>query len=785
MDSAPHAPSGLAGKHGERIALQDVGVSARLQDLLAEIDVTQVYRNDERFPVEAVYTFPLPVDAVLLDLEVTIGGKRLSARIVEREQAERRYDDAIDDGDTALLLETLEPGLFTVSVGNLLAAESVTIRIRYALLYRWTGDRLRFLLPTTIAPRYGHSPHAAPKAPVSSMTVEHRFALTVQVRGLLGAAQFHCPSHALTMTQADDCTTLSFVAEREPMDRDVVIEIRAPGATRSFAVSGVDGEGQMAALASFQPFIPGLQSPRRLDLVVVVDCSGSMQGDSIAQARAALKSLFERLTPTDRLGMLGFGSTIRAWADPLQICEKGVVTDARKFARSLKADLGGTAIGPALDRARQILGRSTDGHILLITDGEVSDWQSNVSRAKRSRHRIFAVGVGSAVSEAFLRELSQSTSGACELTAPGEAIALPVLRQFDRMRAARSRRVEIIWPAGATPLTPARTPLVFEGDTLIASAVMPVSGQAGTAQTTTASADSTVTLRIETETGQIIDETLPIVITTEDDLGAERRSAIARIAAAQRLALLDDTAGLACALRYQLVSRWTHAIVVAERAPEDKTDGLPALRVVPQMMAAGWSGMGKLATDVMCSEPPRLLFQRAFPTGSTHAELPRLMSLFVDSMNLSPERVGKDRTLMSCLCAGIPATRGIGQLSDELGLGSKVVLYAPLLLSLAQGPLNAHLSDQARAAIQALYAEYEAWRARLRDAIERALDLDRVLRPVSAAIDAVRAPSRQLYETLARIDQQFEALEANALQTTSEFIEAIHKHLLSTRISSA
>jgi hypothetical protein len=481
--------------------------------------------------------------------------------------------------------------------------------------------------------------------------------------------------------------------------------------------------------------------------------------------------------------MLGFGSSIWEWADHLQICKKDVMTEARSFARSLQANLGGTEIGPALGRARQILGRSRDGHILLITDGEVSNWQSIVSKASRSRHRIFAVGVGSAVSEAFLRELSQSTSGACELTAPGEDIALPVLRQFDRMRAARSRRVEILWPEGATQLTPAHTPLVFEGDTLIASAVMPLSRRLGTAESAAAIAGTAVTLRIETETGQIIDQTLPITVATAGESGPEQRSSVARIAAAQRLRLLDDAAGLACALRYQLVSRWTHAIVVAERAPEDKTDGLPALRVVPQMMAAGWSGMGIVAASLKVAESSGDLCWMSPAIQPDPVDLPLFISFFVKSLNDRPDKAALDPTLLSLMCAPMSASRDIDKLSDELGVRPMTMLYAPLLLHLAKGPLKTHLTYEAHAAIQSLYADYEAWHARLRDAIEHARDLDRVVRPLADSIKKVREPGRQLYETLIAIHLQLEALEADVPRVTRRFIDAIDHHRQSTQSS--
>jgi Ca-activated chloride channel family protein len=67
--------SALCSVGNERVALCDVAVNAVLKDLLAEVTVAQTYRNEESVNIEAVYTFPLPLDAVLLELEVEIGGR--------------------------------------------------------------------------------------------------------------------------------------------------------------------------------------------------------------------------------------------------------------------------------------------------------------------------------------------------------------------------------------------------------------------------------------------------------------------------------------------------------------------------------------------------------------------------------------------------------------------------------------------------------------------------------------------------------------------------------------
>jgi Ca-activated chloride channel family protein len=92
------------------------------------------------------------------------------------------------------------------------------------------------------------------------------------------------------------------------MDRDFILNVKAPQATRSFALCGQDGDG-LAAVASFQPFFPGLQQPRPLNLAIVIDCSGSMQGDSMEQAKQALEGILDGLQPHDRITLIAFGNS--------------------------------------------------------------------------------------------------------------------------------------------------------------------------------------------------------------------------------------------------------------------------------------------------------------------------------------------------------------------------------------------------------------------------------------------------------------------------------------------
>ncbi len=577
--------SALCGVGNERVALCDVAVNVVLKDLLAEVTVAQTYRNEESVNIEAVYTFPLPLDAVLLELEVEIGVRVLKGVVVEKSAAEKDYEEAIEAGDSAVMLEELEPGLYTMNVGNLLANETAKITFRYAILYRWAGDRLRLSLPTTIAPRYGDSPHQPHQAPDASLTVENQFSLSVEIFGALRDAQFVCPSHAIEMARSADRLVLSLKQSKAVMDRDFILNVRASQVRRSFALTGTDGEG-MAVVASFQPFFPGLQQPRALNLAIVVDCSGSMQGDSMAQAKQALEGILDGLQSHDRVTLIAFGNTTKVFSDRPLACNETNLAKAREFAKSLDADMGGTEIGTALSKAYSVLGRGEAGDIFLITDGEFSDWRPVVDEAKKSSHRIFTVGVGSAVSEAFVRELAISTAGECELVSPREGMAERVVRHFERMRAPRAKRVSIRWPEGTANITPSTIGAVFEGDTVVACARFDRRTMQGAA-----------ILEVETDKGEVMQQELAFGPAPLAD-SPDEVSTVARVVASTRLKALDPVGGLEVALRYRLVSPWTNWLVIATRTEEEKAQDMPALRKVAQTLAAGWGGTGSVMMSI-------------------------------------------------------------------------------------------------------------------------------------------------------------------------------------------
>ena len=136
MTIATAFPS-LETSYGEAAILKNVVATAVIEGLFAEVTIEQAYENAGDTNIEAIYSFPLPPDATLLDFEVILGEKKLSGVVVGKAEAERRYEDAVTDGDTAIMLEEAASGIYTANFGNLLPGETAVIRFRYGQFLRW------------------------------------------------------------------------------------------------------------------------------------------------------------------------------------------------------------------------------------------------------------------------------------------------------------------------------------------------------------------------------------------------------------------------------------------------------------------------------------------------------------------------------------------------------------------------------------------------------------------------------------------------------------------------
>ncbi len=563
----------LRSVRGADVALKAVSVKAVLREVLAEVVVEQKYANPSDTNIEAVYTFPLPLGAVLLGMDVEIGVRRLAGQVFEREAAERDYENAVTDGDTAIMLQETAPGLYTMNVGNLMARETCVIRYRYGLALAWQGDALRFRLPTTIAPRYGDPAKAGLQSHEQlshSLTVEYPLQVQIGVQGKLAEATLSSPTHSIETMRADAGVTVS-LAQGATLDRDFVLVAKATTAIESTCLVAADGDHYVALASVRIPQRPVAEHGATC-VKIVIDCSGSMAGTSIAQARKATLDILDLLQRTDEFNITFFGSRNEHLFHDMVPATPEYLNIARQRLVQLDANFGGTEIGAALDAVFKLATRSENSAVLLITDGEFWDHEAVIARAIRSGHRVFTVGVGASVAEAFVTTIANQTGGACELVAPQEGMAERIVTQFHRMREARVGQMSVDW--GIKPDWTTRVPAtIFGGDT--------VQIYAGFRQRP----EQPIRLHTSAANGQPID----VAVTPSQANVAE----LPRMAARARIR--DEHDGAAClnlALDYQLLTKQTNYLVIAIR--DDKASELPELHAVPQMLAAGWGGVGSV-----------------------------------------------------------------------------------------------------------------------------------------------------------------------------------------------
>lgn len=584
----------LSSKDSDSPAPVLTGVQAhgRLDAVLFELTLRQTYRNTSDRVLEVVYTFPLPSMSVLLGFASELNGVRQEGVIVAKRVAEQQYEKSLEAGDAPVMLEAHASGLHTANIGNLKPGDEIVLEARFAQLISFDQGRLRVSIPTTIAPRYGQPEQAglqAQQVPLASLAVEYPLALTLTIGEALAGAITECPTHRFETCRAEDGSTRLALAADARLDRDVVVIVTPREPRPSLLIRADDAFNVSAPRVMMAALQPATLTPRkRISLKLLVDCSGSMAGDSIASARAALRGVVAGLSEDDWLSLSRFGSTVEHLFAP-SLAKPQALRYLQPLIDNMDADLGGTEMEAAL-RAVFELPRDADqssADVLLMTDGQI--WQSDelVAAARASRHRVFAIGVGSSPAEGVLRALAEATGGACEFAAPGESLEAAAQRMLLRMRPLAFKDVRVDW--GSTPAwTSGPSSFIFEGDTVIALA--------GFSEGTKPHA---IRLLAEDAQGKTVELARG---EAEAPCSGDRLS---RIAAARRMAQSSSAAALALAVQYQLMSRHTNCILVHERAEAEKTAEQAELHRVSSMAAAGWGGIGstrECATLILCPD---------------------------------------------------------------------------------------------------------------------------------------------------------------------------------------
>lgn len=558
----------------EELILEKVHYNVNVNGLISNTAIEQHFSNPFEKNIEAVYTFPLTPSAVLMGIEIHINDRKLRGTIINAQEADTKYEEALDEGNRAIMVEKNHNGLYTVNVGNLLANDHINIIIEYSELLEWNQDRIKLNIPTVIAQKYGNPDNLNlddTSTPDNKLLIENNFTFDMSVMGILQNVEFETPSHSMDLKKLENLTKLTLTNRSDLMDRDITIimESKEKREERSFAIVGKDFDGY-TAIASFYPSIDANYTIQVKNVTFVVDCSGSMSGVSIEKARSALSKAILRLNSNDTMNLILFGSYNET------IFEKPVVATAEnkdiinRAIDNISADMGGTEMAEALNIAyAQNSDIDTPSYLLLITDGEIYDHDRVIENAIKSEMRHFIVGVGYATDAVLLKHISQSTSGSFENVDPNEQMDETILNLFKKIDMPKTKSLNVVWPTETNYSNEPK--YLFDGDTLYVMATfskIPIGN---------------ITLNYTLENG---DTYSSYSSCTEESVSNNEPSSIARIVANTKMLKMGDNKDIQeISKRYQIFSTQTKYILVDEVEDSKKPISIPETYKVDHMMS--------------------------------------------------------------------------------------------------------------------------------------------------------------------------------------------------------
>jgi len=478
----------------------DTDVTMAVSGLINRVVVRQRFENVDDGWVEGIYVFPLPENSAVDRLRMQVGDRFIEAVIEEREAARQAYEQAREAGQTASLLEQERPNIFTTSVANIGPGEAVVVEIEYQQVLTYDSGVFSLRFPLVVGPRFtpgaeliaSSDPAAAIEAVeraidaerISSPVLHPSFGpinpvtIDIEIDAGFPLASVTSATHAIATQALDGFRMAIALAEAEvPADRDFELTWSphvgdAPGAGL-FTEPGPDG-AYYALLMVMPPDTdaPAIEPPAR-EATFIIDTSGSMEGTSIVEARAALDLALQRLRPIDRFNVIQFNDEPHALFDGPVEASPAAITVARRYVKALEAE-GGTNMLPALKLA---LRSAVDGdhvrQIVFLTDGAIGNEADLFETIRRDlgERRLFTVGIGSAPNGYFMTKAAEYGRGTYTYIDTVSEVEAEMTALFEKLERPVVTDLAVVWPDGATVESiPSNPPDLYAGEPVILSA---------------------------------------------------------------------------------------------------------------------------------------------------------------------------------------------------------------------------------------------------------------------------------------------------------------------------
>lgn len=598
-------------------------VNMQVSGLTNRVTVTQHYINHSEQWLNGRYLFPLPENAAVDSLQMKIGERLIAGQIKPKKEARQLYEQAKADGKRASLLSQQRPNLFTAEVANLGPGQTLEIRFSYqqALDYRDGQFNLRF--PMTLTPRYIPAAMltSAAKLPevlsLQTLMVDNtalrqeqasanRTSINIVLDAGLPLASVSSASHQIQQQPQDDGCMVITLLNALP-DRDFVLDwqpqaANAPtaalysqlGQTYNQSTGNHDtpDTSRYSLLMMMPPAVkPQTDNPR--ELILVIDTSGSMAGDAMAQAKSAVLYALSGLKPQDSFNILAFSSDVQPLAPQALPVTAHNIGLAQQFVRSLEAN-GGTEMAKALQLALPFTGDTVANEsdaalrqVIFMTDGAVGneDQLFTLIRDRLGNNRLFTIGIGSAPNSHFMRRAAELGRGTFTYIGNMQQVEQQTVSLLNKIAAPVLTDVQLHYADGTVPdYWPAHIPDLYMGEPMLLSL-------------RERSAEQKALIVSGNLQGQFWQQQVLLQADTEkrglDLLWARQQIASLELARSSDNTERTAKQVTALALTYHLVSSYT-SLVAVDVTPVNTDPQHNAVGEVANVNPAGWQAPGNM-----------------------------------------------------------------------------------------------------------------------------------------------------------------------------------------------
>ena len=413
--------------------LLEHNVDIAITDLIATVEINEVFWNDSDFTQKVIYLFPIPDKAIISDFKMKIGDKYYTGEVMEAERARMEFQELVKQNKNPALLEYMNEDYYRIEIPSFKPHEERAVSLTYTQELMNDNGLVKLVYPLEIESLLKTGIRKiAISGVITSNTSEIYFV--------------DSDTHEIEKTLSDDQHSATFSFNRENFDplSDFILKFGlGESEVEAYLSSDSPDLGYNTFLLEIHPNV-SFEGYQPKDVIFVLDKSGSMIGIKYEQAQKAARFIISRLYEEDRFNLILFNNVVESFRHYYNLFQSEKKKEAVDWILTSQAG-GNTNIYGSLDAALRIFknAQSVQNPILVfLTDGvptsgitdpiaivqHVNNFSADIKGL-----RIFAFGVGYDVNTYILDLLTTNNNGQTYYVTEDESIETEIARLFSNI----------------------------------------------------------------------------------------------------------------------------------------------------------------------------------------------------------------------------------------------------------------------------------------------------------------------------------------------------------------